>query len=160
MAVKPIGLRCVAQIRQNSKLPILGIGGISTWADAAEYMTVGADVVQICTEVMINGYGVIKGFKKGLEDYLEHKGFKHPADLRDKAVKNLTVHEKLNKKQQVYPQINEEKCLHCGKCVMICDESEHSALTISNGQIKVNRDKCVGCSLCSHICAKSAIVMK
>ena len=54
-SVKPIGLRCVAQIRQKSDLPILGIGGISNWHDAAEYMTVGADVVQVCTEVMING---------------------------------------------------------------------------------------------------------
>ena len=56
ISVKPIGLRCVAQIRQNSGLPILGIGGISNWHDAAEYMTVGADAVQVYTEVMVNGY--------------------------------------------------------------------------------------------------------
>ena len=73
MAVKPIGLRCVAQMRQTSELPILGIGGISKWQDAAEYMTVGADVVQVCTEVMINGYGIIAGLKKGLLDYLKKK---------------------------------------------------------------------------------------
>lgn len=42
MAIKPIGLRCVAQIRQNSNLPILGTGGISNWRDAAEFMCVGA----------------------------------------------------------------------------------------------------------------------
>lgn len=42
MAIKPIGLRCVAQIRQNSNLPILGTGGISNWRDAAEFMCVGS----------------------------------------------------------------------------------------------------------------------
>ena len=64
--VRPIGLRCVAQIRQNSNLPILGMGGISNWQDAVQYIAVGSDVVQVCTEVMINGYGMIKGLKSGL----------------------------------------------------------------------------------------------
>lgn len=41
----------------NSNLPILGIGGISNWHDAAEYITLGADVVQVRTEVMVNGSG-------------------------------------------------------------------------------------------------------
>ena len=160
IAVKPIGLRCVAQIRQNSNLPILGMGGIATWSDAAEYMAVGADVVQICTEVMVNGYSIIKGLKKGLEDYLERKGFNNPEELRDKAIPNLTAHEKLNKSKQVYPSINDDICVHCGKCVTICDESEHSALAMINNHIEVNHDKCVGCSLCSHVCPKSAISMK
>ena len=65
-AVKPIGFKCVAQLRQNSDLPILGMGGISTWKDAAQYIALGSDAVQICTEVMINGYGIINGLKSGL----------------------------------------------------------------------------------------------
>jgi dihydropyrimidine dehydrogenase (NAD+) subunit PreA len=160
MAVKPIGLRCVAQLRQNSRLPILGMGGISTWSDAAEYMTVGADVVQVCTEVMINGYGVIKGMLKGMEDYLERKGFSSPEALRDKAIANLTEHKNLPKTQQAYPQIDEQKCIRCGKCVNMCDESECSALSLVNGKIEVDKDKCVGCSLCSHVCPKFAVTMK
>ena len=158
-AVKPIGLRCVAQLRQHSKLPILGIGGISSWSDAAEYMTVGSDVVQVCTEVMINGYGIIKGMTQGLENYLKHKGFNNPAELRDKAIGNLTAHETLNKTSQVYPYINDGTCVRCGKCVNICDESEYSALSLVNGKIEVDRDKCIGCSLCSHVCPMSAISM-
>ena len=74
-AVKPIGFRCVAQLRQNSDLPILGMGGISNWEDAAQYIALGSDAVQICTEVMINGYGIINGLKSGLLNYLEAKGF-------------------------------------------------------------------------------------
>lgn len=160
MSVKPIGLRCVAQIRQNSKLPILGIGGVSNWHDVAEYMTVGADVVQVCTEVMVNGYRVIDAMKKGLLSYLEDKGFDSPADLKNKAIDKIIAHEALNKSKQVYPNVNDDACIKCGKCVMICDESEHSALNLENGHIEVDRDKCVGCSLCSHICPKNAIVMK
>ena len=160
MSVKPIGLRCVAQVRQNSNLPILGMGGVSNWHDAAEYMCVGADVVQVCTEVMVNGYGIIGAMKKGLLEYLERKGFNSPADLKNKAIANLSAHEKLNKQKQVYPHIDDALCVKCGKCVMLCDESEHSALSLIDGHVTVNHDVCVGCSLCSHICPKSAIKMK
>jgi dihydropyrimidine dehydrogenase (NAD+) subunit PreA len=74
-AVKPIGLRCVAQIAQASTLPISGMGGISSWKEAVEYILVGASNVQICTEVMLKGYGIIKGLSEGLTRYLKNKGF-------------------------------------------------------------------------------------
>lgn len=160
ISVKPIGLRCVAQIRQNSDLPILGIGGISNWHDAAEYMCVGADVVQVCTEVMVNGYGIINAMKQGLSTYLENKGFNSPMDVKNRAITNITAHKALNKEKQVYPHIEDSLCAKCGKCVTICDESEHSALSLVDGHIMVDKNACVGCSLCSHICAKSAIEMK
>ena len=159
-SIKPIGLRCVAQIRQKSDLPILGIGGISNWHDAAEYITVGADVVQVCTEVMVNGYGIINAMQQGLLNYLESKGFNSPADLKNKAIANLSAHKDLNKSKQVYPHINDDLCIKCGKCVTLCDESEHSALSSQNGHIEVNKNNCVGCSLCSHVCPKSAITME
>ena len=160
MSVKPIGLRCVAQIRQNIDLPILGIGGISNWHDAAEYMTVGADVVQVCTEVMINGYSVVKAMKQGLLQYLEEKGFASTKKKKNKAIANLSSHEKLPKSKQVYPHVNDDLCVKCAKCTTVCDESEHSALSLENGHIVVNHERCVGCSLCSHACPKSAITMK
>ena len=160
MSIRPIGLRCVAQIRQSSELPILGIGGISNWHDAAEYMTVGADAVQVCTEAMVNGYAIIGAMKQGLLNYLESKGFNSPADLKNRAIPNLLSHESLNKTKQVYPQIDDGLCIKCSKCVTICDEHEHSALSLVDGHIKVNQDSCVGCSLCSHVCPKSAIKMK
>ena len=160
MSVKPIGLRCVAQIRQYSNLPILGMGGVSDWHDAAEYMCVGADAVQVCTEVMINGYAVIKAMKQGLLNYLESKGFNSPADLKNKAIANLSAHKDLNKQKQVYPHIDDALCVKCGKCVTICDESEHSALSLTNGYVEVDKNVCVGCSLCSHVCPKSAIKMR
>ena len=160
ISVKPIGLRCVAQVRQNSDLPVLGIGGIANWQDAAEYMCVGADAVEVCTEVMLNGYAVIEKMKQGLLNYLEGKEFAGPADLKNKAIANLSTHRELNKQKQVYPHVDDSLCAKCGKCVTICNESEHSSLSLVDGHIVVNKEACVGCSLCSHICAKSAITMK
>lgn len=158
-AVKPIGFKCVAQLRQNSDLPILGMGGISTWKDAAQYIALGSDAVQICTEVMINGYGIINGLKSGLLNYLEIKEFKDISELKNIAVKKITSHEKLNKKSHLYPYIDKEKCVSCGKCAKICSESEYNALCFDKDCLHLNKESCAGCSLCSHVCPKEAIKM-
>ena len=158
-AIKPIGFKCVAQLRQNSDLPILGMGGISSWEDAAQYIALGSDAVQVCTEVMINGYGIINGLKSGLLNYLETKGFNDISELKNIAVEKITSHEKLNKKSHLYPSINKEKCVSCGKCVKICSESEYHALSLDKDCLSINKESCVGCSLCSHVCPKEAIKM-
>jgi dihydropyrimidine dehydrogenase (NAD+) subunit PreA len=158
-AVKPIGFRCVAQLRQNSELPILGMGGISNWEDAAQYIALGSDAVQVCTEVMINGYGIINGLKSGLLNYLEAKGFNDISELKNIAVQKITSHEKLNKNKHLYPAVDNEKCVKCGKCVKICSESEYHAICLDEDMLRINKEQCAGCSLCSHVCPKDAIKM-
>ena len=135
------------------------MGGISNWEDAAQYIALGSDVVQICTEVMINGYGIINELKSGLLNYLESKGFNHVSELKNIAISKITSHEKLNKKSHLYPIVDKEKCVSCGKCVKLCSESEHNALNLEEKHLSLNKDICAGCSLCSHICPKEAIKM-
>ena len=158
--VRPIGLRCVAQIRQASSLPILGMGGISTWEDAAQYIAAGADAVQVCTEVMLNGYKIIGPMLKGLQNYLKEKGFADINALKNKALEVITAHKDLQKTPLAYPQIDHEKCGRCGKCVNICMESEHQALQLNEGNIIVDKAKCVGCGLCQFVCPAGAIYHK
>lgn len=97
---------------------------------------------------------------RGLFAYVENEGLDTPADLKNRAVANLSEHKNIDKQKQVYPDINDALCNKCGKCIKICDVSEHNALSMSNGKVVVNKDKCIGCSLCSHICPKLAISMK
>lgn len=155
--VRPIGLRCVAQIRQASRLPILGQGGISTWEDAAQYIAAGADAVQVCTEVMLNGYQIIGPMLKGLQAYLDEKEFADIRALQNKAVERLTAHQSLQKQPLAFPHISHEQCVRCGKCVTICSESEHQALRLDDGYVRVDRARCVGCGLCRLVCPKGAI---
>ena len=155
--VKPIGLRCVAQIRQATALPILGMGGISTWQDAVQYMAVGSDAVQVCSEVMLNGYKVIGPMVKGLQTYLEEKGFNDIRALKDKAIPLISKHKDLTKTPLTYPHIDNEKCGRCGKCVTICSESEHQALQLNEGYVVVDKTRCVGCGLCRFVCPAGAI---
>ncbi|MBR1681533.1 4Fe-4S binding protein, partial [bacterium] len=124
-----------------------------------QYIALGSDAVQICTEVMINGYGIINGLKSGLLNYLEEKGMNDISELKNIAISKITTHEKLNKEYHLHPEINTDICVTCGKRVKICSESEHQALSKDDCQIKLNKDNCVGCSLCSHVCPKEAIKM-
>ncbi|TIP69067.1 MAG: NAD-dependent dihydropyrimidine dehydrogenase subunit PreA, partial [Mesorhizobium sp.] len=58
-AVKPIAMNMVAEIARDPEthgLPISGIGGITTWRDAAEFMALGAGNVQVCTAAMTYGF--------------------------------------------------------------------------------------------------------
>ncbi len=158
--IKPIGLRCVSQIRRMTQLPILGQGGISSWEDAVQYMAVGSDAVQICSEVMLNGYKIIGPMLTGLQNYLEEKGFNSVADLKNKAIGLLCSHEQLSKTRLHYPQISPDKCVRCGKCVTICGESEHQALHLEGGLIQVDKERCVGCGLCRFVCPAGAITTK
>ncbi len=61
-AVKPIALHMVAEIARDPEvgIPISGIGGISTWRDAAEFLLLGATTVQVCTAVMHYGYRIVE----------------------------------------------------------------------------------------------------
>ena len=135
------------------------MGGISNWEDAVQYIALGSDAVQICTEVMLNGYGIINGLKSGLLNYIESKGFNNISELKNIAVHKITSHEKLNKNAHIYPIVDKDKCISCGKCVKICSESEHHAINIENNCLIINKEACAGCSLCSHICPKEAIIM-
>lgn len=155
--IKPIGLRCVSQIRRMTQLPILGQGGISSWEDAAQYMAVGSDAVQVCTEVMLNGYKIIAPMLKGLQNYLDEKGLNSVRELKDKAIALLSSHENLQKMPLAYPKITHNICGRCGKCVIICGESEHQALRLDEGYIVVDKTRCVGCGLCRFVCPAGAI---
>ncbi|MBI1860575.1 MAG: NAD-dependent dihydropyrimidine dehydrogenase subunit PreA, partial [Deltaproteobacteria bacterium] len=73
-AVKPIGLKCVAECKQATELPISATGGITTWSDGVEYLIMGASQLQLCTEVMIRGFKIISGLNQGIEKYMTEMG--------------------------------------------------------------------------------------
>jgi len=80
-AVKPIGVRCVYEIYEAVKVPVIGCGGITTWRDAVEYILAGASAVQIGTAVASHGLGVFRSVSRGIESYLRRKGFRSVKEI-------------------------------------------------------------------------------
>ncbi len=69
-AIKPIALRMVHEVCQAVEIPVMGVGGISSWQDAVEYIMAGASLVQIGTANFINPRAGLE-ILKGLNNYFE-----------------------------------------------------------------------------------------
>lgn len=80
-AVKPIALRCVYDVFERVKVPIIGCGGITNWRDAVEFMLAGASAVQIGTAIATEGASVFKAVSDGIETYLKRKGFESVKEI-------------------------------------------------------------------------------
>ena len=98
-AVKPIAMNMVAEIARDAEthgLPISGIGGITTWRDAAEFMALGAGNVQVCTAAMTYGFKIVQEMIAGLENWMDEKGHRSLDDIVGRATPNVTDWQYLN----------------------------------------------------------------
>ena len=80
-AIKPIAVRCVYDVYSSVDVPVLGCGGITCWQDAVEFMLAGASAVQIGTAIAFKDLDVFSSVTKGIEAYLERKGFKNIKEI-------------------------------------------------------------------------------
>jgi len=80
-AIKPIAVRCVYEIHERVKLPIIGCGGVTNWRDATEFLLAGASAVQIGTAVAIKGPNMFKSIIRGINAYLKKKGLKSVKEI-------------------------------------------------------------------------------
>ena len=157
-AVKPIALSMVSEIardRQTSDLPISGIGGISNWRDATEFLVLGAGNVQICTAAMAYGFKIVEEMITGLSNWMDEKGHRNLDAVIGRAVPNVTDWQYLNLNFVAKAHINQEMCISCGRCHIACEDTSHQAITqIVKGKRKfeVIDAECVGCNLCVNVC--------
>lgn len=80
-AIKPIALRCVYQVYEAVKIPIIGVGGIMGYSDLVEFMYAGARCVQVGTAVMYQGLEIFQRISSGLEIFMKDKEFKAVEDM-------------------------------------------------------------------------------
>ena len=79
-ALLPIAVRMVWQTYQKVKIPIVGLGGISTWQDAVEMLLAGATALQIGTVLFTDPYAPVK-ITEGLTNYMDKNGVKTLSEL-------------------------------------------------------------------------------
>lgn len=103
-AVKPIALRMVMELATmiRAEFPdrsLSGLGGIETGRDAAEFILLGADTVQVCTGVMKFGYECVKPMQEELLAFMAKHGFATLADFKGKSLPYFTTHADLVRRQ-------------------------------------------------------------
>jgi dihydroorotate dehydrogenase (NAD+) catalytic subunit len=79
-AVKPVALAMTYQVCRATKLPVIGIGGISNWKDAIEFLLAGATAVGVGTGLFYEPLAC-PAINQGLRDYLDRHGIERVADL-------------------------------------------------------------------------------
>jgi dihydropyrimidine dehydrogenase (NAD+) subunit PreA len=181
-AVKPIALNMLAslgtdEIVSKSGIPISGMGGIATWADAAEFLLLGASSLQVCTTVMHYGYRVIEDLCDGLSNWMDEKGFKTIADVTGRSLNRVSEFKNFDLSFRAVARIDADKCIKCNLCYIACNDTAHQCIDLvsaegnvvepssydvrSNGkreavetrpQPKVREEDCVGCRLCYNVC--------
>jgi dihydropyrimidine dehydrogenase (NAD+) subunit PreA len=158
-AVKPIALHMVGECARNPRIniPISGIGGISNWKNAVEFILMGATGVQVCTAAMHHGFRIVEDMIEGLTNYLDEKGIASVMELVGKAVPKYSDWGDLDLNYNVVARINNDVCINCNKCHIACEDTSHQCIDLlkdenGNGILKVREEDCVGCNLCSIVC--------
>ncbi|MEJ6639779.1 MAG: NAD-dependent dihydropyrimidine dehydrogenase subunit PreA [Octadecabacter sp.] len=155
-AVKPIAMSMVSEIArapETAGLPISGIGGVTTWRDAAEYITLGCGNVQVCTAAMTYGFKIVQEMISGLSQWMDDKGHTSIQDFMGQAIPNTTDWQYLNLNYVAKAVINQDDCISCGRCYAACEDTSHQAISMSPDRVfEVIDAECVACNLCVDVC--------
>ena len=166
-AVKPIALHLVSSVAKKVKIPIVGIGGIGNWIDAAEHIALGASTVQVCTAAMHYGFRIVEDMADGLTGYMDDHGYRSIDDFRGRAVANVLDWGDLDLNYKIVAKIHTNLCIGCQLCYVACEDGAHQCIeraSAKNGNGKHNangmevhvpriiEEECVGCNLCALVC--------
>jgi dihydropyrimidine dehydrogenase (NAD+) subunit PreA len=181
-AVKPIALNMLAALGKDSvvggsKLPISGMGGISTWRDAAEFLLLGASSLQVCTAVMHYGFRIVEDLCDGLSNWMDEKGFTRVSDVVGRSLHRVSDFNHLDLSFRAVARIDQQKCIRCNLCYVACNDTAHQCIDLiakdgrvvqpqsydiqANGKeeavnsrpsVYVREEDCVGCRLCYNVC--------
>ncbi len=175
-AVKPIALNMVQECAADPEvlIPISGIGGISNWKDAAEFIALGSTSVQVCTAIMHYGFRIVEDMIEGLNDYLDGAGMKSVNELIGRAVQSVQRWETLDLNYKRIASIDYDTCIGCNLCYIACEDGAHQAIALVDPEAKgvglgpgrlpgkpvpeIKEKECVGCNLCALVCPVDACI--
>lgn len=156
-AIKPVIMRHFSEVARAVKVPLSAVGGVSSWQEMVEYIMLGATTVQVCTSIMWNGWGQVGKILKGLEEFMDRKGYRSIEDFRGIALPYITTIEELAKEPPRFAIIDTGLCNNCDICSRVCF---YGAIHQEDGRTWADKATCDGCGLCAQWCPVGAIELK
>jgi len=106
---------------------------------------------------MLHGFRIVEEMKDGLSRWMDEKGYANIEAFSRKAVPHTTDWKYLDMNYQVIADIDQEKCIKCGKCYVACEDTSHQSIAqlIDEAGVRsyqVIKSECVGCNLCEITC--------
>jgi dihydropyrimidine dehydrogenase (NAD+) subunit PreA len=155
-AIVPIALRCGAQICACVGIPVSGIGEVTDWKSAMEFVMVGARTLQCATAPLLFGYNIVWDILSKLQVFMKRQEYASIEDFRGVSLKYLGNFSNLKQEPQLKASLEPEKCTVYSRCITACDAGGSSAIKIDNKgyanvkthlkAIKVLEEQCCGCA--------------
>jgi len=152
VALKPIAVRCIADIARAVKVPVIGVGGVASGKDVIEFSMVGASAVEVCTAAILEGNTVYGKIADETAEWLKDHGYDSLEDVRGKALRHMDGSAILTPP----PSVDLEKCTLCGLCPKSC---VYDAITVDkkNELFEIDKDLCQACGMCISVCPYHAL---
>ncbi|MGQ9609216.1 MAG: FAD-dependent oxidoreductase [bacterium] len=150
-------LRWISEIRPKTSVDISGSGGVSNWQDVVKYILAGANTVQVCTAIIMNGYEIISDLLEGLKKYMDKKNYHSVDDFRGNVCSRILGTYDIDRRRKAIAHINYDD--NVAPCVSACPAhvpAQAYVTLIAQGKfaeaVEVIRSKNPFQSVCGYIC--------
>jgi dihydroorotate dehydrogenase/NAD-dependent dihydropyrimidine dehydrogenase PreA subunit len=146
--VKPLTLRWINEVRKAYKeeIYIAGTNGAYDWRDVVMFIMSGAHIVEMCSAVMVYGYEWLGKQVRGLEKFMDEKGYETIDQMRGIASDAAMAYADMPPE---HARVDPEYCNNCRRCLKACF---YRAMQEGDEHPWVQEDNCIGCGGCYSVC--------
>lgn len=146
--IKPLTLRWISQVhcRYQGQIFIAGTNGAYDWRDIVMFIMSGAHIVEMCSAVMVYGYDWLSKQVRGLEKFMDEKGYERVVEMWGIAADASLAYADMPSE---YARVNPDYCNYCQRCLRSCF---YNAMQDGGDKVWVREDNCIGCGGCLSVC--------
>lgn len=146
--IKPLTLRWINDVRRAFKedIFIAGTNGAYDWRDVVQFIMSGAHIVEMCSAVMVYGYRWLGKQVRGLEKFMDEKGYENLDQMRGIASDASMAYADMPPERA---KVDPETCTNCGRCLNACF---YNAMHPGDEATWIKEENCIGCGGCYSVC--------
>jgi len=129
-------LRWISAIAPQVDIDISASGGVSCADDVIKYLLAGATTVQVCTAVYMHGYEIVRELVRGLQQFMEARGYQRIEDFRGKICDRILSTDQIDRRHLMVAQVNKKKVAPCKAACPIHQSAQAYIALIAEGRFE------------------------